>query len=94
VNLKGVRANSHVSLYERDFQPYSKRAFEARKNFKLQLLRDARSPAAKTWRAVNSWYASSKSWDDFLPLAKEGIRFHEHRNQNIGGALCQPSKLD
>lgn len=94
VNLRGVRANSHVSLYERDFQPYTKRSFEARKAFKLKLLRDAASPATKTWGAVNSWYASSKDWDEFLPLAKEGIRFHEHRNQNLGGQLAPPLHHD
>jgi hypothetical protein len=87
VNLKGVRSNSHAALYERDFQHHTMRSFEARKAFKLKLLRDAASPATKTWGAVNSWYSSTKAWDDFMPLAKEGKVFREDRNQNIGGQV-------
>jgi len=100
INMKGVRGTSDVSLYGQ-FDPFSKKAFDVRRDFKVRQLRETASPALKTWHAVNSWYASSKSFDDFITEAKTGTRvpgwtgtrFPQHRVQNMGGQLATSGQL-
>jgi hypothetical protein len=86
MNMIGVRAVSDVSLYAK-LDPHSRKAFELRKAFKLKQYSEHATAAAKTWGAVNEWYASSRSFDDFVTEARQGTHFHNGRMANLGGFM-------
>lgn len=75
VGLRGVRSISDISRYSTAVDPYSRRAFEARKAFKLKKHAAHHSPASKTWGAVYSWVASEKDFEDWHSSAKAGAKY-------------------
>jgi len=87
LGLMGVRSTSDVTLFTQ-FNPYGKHAFDVRAAFKLKQARGHEHTGAKTWNAVGEWYASSKSFDDYVADAKEGKKFASYRTHNIGGQLA------
>lgn len=86
MNMMGVRAVSDVSLYNK-LNPYSRKAFEIRKAFKMKQYSGHAMPATKTWGAVTEWHASSKSFDDFVTEARTGVHFHQGRVAELGGFM-------
>lgn len=74
LGLRGVQSESDIRQFSRAVDPYSRRSFEVRQEFKRRHQQQLGASAASTWRALYQWHASERPLDSFCEDPPEGQR--------------------